>query len=241
MVDEKRIILEKYLEKENLIESQIKSFNNFCDYTLTKIMEENQVVNPLISLPSVDEVKIVFKKIFVEKPCIYEVFNDRKKILWPLEARMRKLTYSGIVKAEVVFYLDNTIKEIETVEIAKLPIMVKSKYCNLYGLSEEELMEKGEDPMDCGGYFIINGNERVVIIQEDLAGNRFFIEEKNGKIMGKFIGGKSIFRNILKFLFQFQEKFQKSLQALISLQVFLLFAFLSKTMGMECREDKRFH
>lgn len=39
--------------------------------------------------------------------------------------------------------------------------MVKSKYCSLYNLSEEGLMEVKEDPDDPGGYFIIKGKEKV--------------------------------------------------------------------------------
>jgi len=195
MVDKKRILLEKYLEEKSLVEAQIKSFNDFCDIILPQIMEENKVINPMIALPTVDEVKIVLRKIWVESPHIYDIFDGNKKKFYPLEARLRKLTYRGIVKAEAVFYLDDAIKEIETVEIAKLPIMLKSKYCNLYGLNEEELIEVGEDPSDYGGYFIINGNERVLIMQEDLAGNRFFIEEKGDTIIGRYISGKSVFRN----------------------------------------------
>ncbi len=72
--------------------------------------------------------------------------------------------------------------------IGDLPIMVKSKKCNLYKenleeereISEEEywrmLHQKGEDPMDPGGYFIIGGTERVLITLEDLAPNRVMVE-----------------------------------------------------------------
>mmetsp|Transcript_23987 Transcript_23987/g.32163 ORF Transcript_23987/g.32163 Transcript_23987/m.32163 type:complete len:165 (-) Transcript_23987:2771-3265(-) len=40
--------------------------------------------------------------------------------------------------------------------------MVGSKNCNLNGLSEAELIAKKEDMYEFGGYFIINGNERIV-------------------------------------------------------------------------------
>ena len=38
----------------------------------------------------------------------------------------------------------------------------------LYGMSKEELIENYNDPMDPGGYFIIKGNERVMVMAEDL-------------------------------------------------------------------------
>ncbi len=195
MVKERRILLEKYLEEQNLISSQIESFNNFCDIVLPRIMEENNIIRPIIPLPTVDEVKIELRKIWVEKPIIYDIYDGNNKKFYPIEARLRKLTYRSSVKVEAVFHLDDTIKEIDVIEIAKLPIMLKSKYCNLYGLNDEELIRLGEDPEDYGGYFIINGNERVLIMQEDLAGNRFFVSSKGENIIGRYISGKSVFRN----------------------------------------------
>ena len=56
--------------------------------------------------------------------------------------------------------------------------MVKSKVCNTYGMSKEELIQNYNDPIDPGGYFIINGNERVLVMAEDLAENQVFIESK---------------------------------------------------------------
>ena len=50
-----------------------------------------------------------------------------------------------------------------------------------------ELIEKGEDPDDPGGYFVLNGNERVLIMVEDLASNTFLIE-KDTTGTSKFIG-----------------------------------------------------
>jgi len=40
--------------------------------------------------------------------------------------------------------------------------MVRSKNCNLAGLSEELLVKRKEDSHEFGGYFIINGNERLI-------------------------------------------------------------------------------
>lgn len=54
------------------------------------------------------------------------------------------------------------------VKLGNLPIMVGSKFCNLDGLNEEQLVGKGEDLTEFGGYFLINGNERLVrmVIQQ---------------------------------------------------------------------------
>jgi DNA-directed RNA polymerase subunit B" len=51
-------------------------------------------------------------------------------------------------------------KEMEWVTIGQMPTMLRSNRCNLSGLSNEELIKHGEDPLDPGGYFIVNGSER---------------------------------------------------------------------------------
>lgn len=55
--------------------------------------------------------------------------------------------------------------------VGKLPIMLKSKYCILKDLTEQELYAWNECPYDQGGYFIINGSEKVLIAQERSAAN----------------------------------------------------------------------
>ena len=55
--------------------------------------------------------------------------------------------------------------------IGKLPMMLKAKYCHLYNLKDEELYNFSECPYDQGGYFIINGSEKVLIAQERSAAN----------------------------------------------------------------------
>lgn len=45
--------------------------------------------------------------------------------------------------------------------IGKIPIMLRSTYCLLSGLTDRDLCELNECPLDPGGYFIINGSEKV--------------------------------------------------------------------------------
>jgi DNA-directed RNA polymerase beta subunit len=56
--------------------------------------------------------------------------------------------------------------------------MLKAKLCNLHGKNRDELLKHGEDPADIGGYFIINGTEKVLIHLEDLTANKLLIEDK---------------------------------------------------------------
>lgn len=45
--------------------------------------------------------------------------------------------------------------------LGKIPIMLRSTYCLLNGLTDRDLTELNECPLDPGGYFIINGSEKV--------------------------------------------------------------------------------
>lgn len=65
--------------------------------------------------------------------------------------------------------------------IGRLPIMLRSQKCNLYGKSEPEMAQLNECPLDPGGYFIVRGTEKVILIQEQLAKNRMLVElDRNG-------------------------------------------------------------
>ena len=59
-----------------------------------------------------------------------------------------------------------------------LPIMVRSKYCSLRDLTDHDLNKKGECVFDQGGYFIINGSEKVIIAQERMSNNHVYVFQR---------------------------------------------------------------
>lgn len=56
--------------------------------------------------------------------------------------------------------------------------MLRSSYCALYQKTEYELIEREECPYDQGGYFIINGSEKVIIAQEKMSTNHVYVFKK---------------------------------------------------------------
>ncbi len=168
MKKNQHIIIEKYLKEHSLVESNITSFNDFLENRMQEIVDDiSQSINN-------EEFEIKLGKIKVRTPEITEADGSSSKIL-PYEARLRNLTYSAPITMEIIVKKDDQIDS-EIVEIGKIPIMVKSKFCNTHGMSKEELVENYNDPLDTGGYFIVNGNERVMVMAEDLAENQPFIE-----------------------------------------------------------------
>jgi len=87
--------------------------------------------------------------------------NDNDK-MYPYECRLRGLTYAAPLFATIARKFDNEPEEKVTVCLGDIPVMIRSKFCNLNGLSEEQLTLKKEDCFEFGGYFIINGNERLI-------------------------------------------------------------------------------
>ena len=82
--------------------------------------------------------------------------------LFPWECRVRSLTYAAPLYATVARKFDNEPEEKVTLCLGEIPVMVRSKFCNLHKLTEEQLTQHKEDCFEFGGYFIINGNERLI-------------------------------------------------------------------------------
>ena len=150
-----------------------------------------------------------FTETIIGKP-IFTEGDGSSDELYPHEARLRNLTYSSPVWATVKKRIDvcreRVVEDAEgdgeggqrveqvwereddpsdesneaRVFIGKVPIMLKSHYCRLNGLTEDELYGKNECPYDQGGYFIINGSEKVLIAQERSAANIVQVFHKKG-------------------------------------------------------------
>jgi DNA-directed RNA polymerase beta subunit len=181
-----RTLIQKYFEEHGVIRADIESFNNFIDNELQAILEENKIIEPTIIPSNVDEFKISLDRIWVTKPEITEADGSTRPV-YPIEARMRKLSYAAPVFLEVSAHINGVQRESFKTQIGSLPIMLKSKNCHLANLQREELIKQGEDPDDPGGYFIINGTEKALVDIEDLASNRFIVEQ-NSTGISKFSG-----------------------------------------------------
>ncbi len=196
MDETSKLLIQKYFQEHSIIASDIESFNNFVDVELQKIVSENKEVEPTIIPPNVDTYKIKFDKIWITKPEITEA-DGSKRDIFPSEARLRKITYAAPMFVEVSAHVNGQKRESVKVQISNLPVMLKSKYCHLNKLDREGLIDKGEDPDDPGGYFIINGSEKVLVNIEDLASNRLLVEKvKTGpsKYVGKLFSERGSFK-----------------------------------------------
>ena len=135
-----------------------------------------------------DEIIDDGSQIFIGRPVIREknkndTFNV--KILYPNEARLKNLTYSTKIFTDIIckFTSENIetknkkefYRKLEKVSLGEIPIMLQSKICSLYASNKKLLREMGECENDHGGYFIIQGKEKVIVGQERQIENKLYI------------------------------------------------------------------
>lgn len=184
-------LIESFFRGKSIAEQEIRSFNQFIDEKLPQIVSENQII-----VPKIEEVRVEIDNIQVLKPRIVEADGSPRTDFWPMEARIRNMTYAGPIYLDMKLFRRDIEQDVKTTYVGDLPIMLKSKKCWLYGKSEEELIEMGEDPVDFGGYFIINGSEKALMTQEVLCSDRAMVSEKNaaGDIVVEVISTSGAFK-----------------------------------------------
>lgn len=168
-------LLEAFKESVGFVDHQIKSFDEFIESRIQKIIDEIGEIE--LETPEIAEFKIKLGKVRIPKPQIKEA-DGAVRTITPMEARMRDLTYASPVFVEMVPVINGVEQEPQEVKLGDLPIMLKSSLCTLRNMSAEELVENGEDHNDPGGYFIVNGTERVIVMVEEVLSNRPIIEKK---------------------------------------------------------------
>ncbi|MBS3777991.1 MAG: DNA-directed RNA polymerase subunit B [Candidatus Thermoplasmatota archaeon] len=188
-------LVDAFYKDRSIVNHQIASYNDFLNRRLQNIVDstvigQQEEMERGYIYPEIEGYKIKFGRIRVGRPVVKEA-DGTERPLTPMEARLRDLTYEAPLHLEFIPIKDEVEYEPEDVKVGELPIMTKSKSCNLQkqALEEEkdrplsnedyyhELQNLQEDPLDPGGYYISNGTERVLITVEDLAPNRVLVEK----------------------------------------------------------------
>ena len=159
----------------------IDSFDFFVNHEIKEIVQANCRI-----LSEVDSnFYFEFTDIRVLTPS-RDVHNDprAKSKVTPMECRLRDMTYSAPVVVDIAFSRDRQriIKRDQL--LCRMPIMLRSSKCHLHGANNHDMQLMSECPLDPGGYFIIRGTEKVILIQEQLSKNRIIVEadDKNTTI-----------------------------------------------------------
>jgi DNA-directed RNA polymerase beta subunit len=167
-------LLEAFIKERGLVRFQIDSYNDFITRRIPKVLKEIGVIKP--EVPELGEFKIKLGNFKIGDPCVKEADGSVRPIT-PQEARIRNLTYAAPMYVEMTPVLNNIESNTVTVNFGDMPVMVKSQICPLSTMSRDELIAIGEDPDDPGGYFIVNGTERILVLVEEIAQNRIIVEK----------------------------------------------------------------
>lgn len=189
--------------------------------------------------------------------------SEEVRVLFPNEARLRNLTYSSTVLVDVYIRitimkynkdtgslesvvldpieLKKTDAQDERIPLFKIPIMLHSRYCILHNKPAEFLRQAGECEYDYGGYFIVDGAEKVLITTQEQAFNTLYIshQESDPKISqyGTISCLSPVTRQVKRVVF-YLNRVEETLHVQIPfvrapLPVFLLF----RAMGIQSDKD----
>lgn len=183
-------------DKNILTKHQLESYN---DFIYNKIPNTIKSLNPFIIFKNDDETEKLKYEIRVyvggmEGDLIYfEKPNINSRMLVPNEARLKNITYKSKLSCDIdiqyiVYDTDGDIdkdrsktKTFKNIKIGSIPVMLHSKLCALHNQPTNVLRELGECVNDQGGYFVIDGKEKVIVAQERIATNRLFLNKSKDK------------------------------------------------------------
>ncbi|KAH8167013.1 hypothetical protein CIB48_g1240 [Xylaria polymorpha] len=180
-VEDKNQLLPAFLKVKGLVKQHIDSYNYFVDQEIKEIVKANRIVKSDVD----SSFWVEFLDIRVESPeNVGQNGSNTNPKVTPQECRLRDATYSARILVDVAYTRERQKIIRRNVELARMPVMLRSNKCHLYGANNAQMEVMNECPLDPGGYFIVRGTEKVILIQEQLSKNRVIIEadEKNNII-----------------------------------------------------------
>ena len=167
-------IRDVFFTDNSLVKSHLESFDIFIQHTIPSILKQTEI-NPIVVENDKEEKSkclISFSNPHLLSPRIIE--NDCPIEITPMDARNRSLSYSSPLivdmKKRIEYFEDKKVVEnIDQIILCWIPVMVGSSFC----ISKYKKLNECE--YDCGGYFIVNGSEKVIVSQERVSNNIPFV------------------------------------------------------------------
>ena len=176
-------IIQDILSRQGVAKQHLNSFDEFLKKGLQDIIDE---IGHIDIENAEYPYKIQLGRIQFKQPRMMELDGSVTHIT-PVEARLRNVSYVAPLMLEANVIEDGKTLESRFIHIGDIPVMVKSESCILRSFTQQKLIDYAEDPEDPGGYFIINGSERVIVGLEDLSYNKIIVDAEK-------VGGKKVFK-----------------------------------------------
>lgn len=110
-----------------------------------------------------NKLKIRVDSVQLAKPQVPR--NDKLSVnrqTLPFECRERMSTYRSRLMLKVSWSVNDEEEVSEVREAGQVPVMLKTNRCHLEKLSPAELVDHKEESDELGGYFIVNGIEKLI-------------------------------------------------------------------------------
>ena len=173
-VADKWLLLPAFLKVRGLVKQHLDSYNHLVGIEMQQIVKANE----LVTCDADPNFYLRFVNVSLGEPSDQEFHSERtwkSDRFTPQECRLRDITYSAPIKVDVEYTVGAARKLRRGLVVGRMPVMLRSSKCMLHGRSERELASMGECPVDPGGYFIVKGQEKVILIQEQLSKNRIIV------------------------------------------------------------------
>ncbi|KAH8691132.1 putative DNA-directed RNA polymerase III, beta subunit [Talaromyces proteolyticus] len=168
-------LLPAFLKVKGLVKQHIDSYNYFIEVQLKKIIQASST----IYCESDDAFYLKFTDIYVGSPRRSDESKEQvdfDSTVNPNECRLRDATYAAPIFVDFVYIRGRERVRKKGIPIGRMPVMLRSSKCVLSNKKAAEMHLLNECPLDPGGYFIVNGTEKVILVQEQLSKNRIIVE-----------------------------------------------------------------
>ncbi|KAM3931519.1 DNA-directed RNA polymerase I subunit RPA2 [Leptodactylus fuscus] len=150
---------EQHPPLQDITRAHIESFNEAMTEGLYQAV---QAMKPLEFTHKGERMSLAILDAVISQPMVPKGSLCKEPKIYPAECRGRRATYRGKLTADVSWSVNGEQKGVIKQSLGHIPIMVKSKLCHLHGMSPKQLVEHHEEEQEMGGYFIINGIEKVI-------------------------------------------------------------------------------
>ncbi|RXM98992.1 DNA-directed RNA polymerase I subunit RPA2 [Acipenser ruthenus] len=150
---------EQHRAVQELTRAHTESFDQAISDGLSRAM---QAICPLEFMFKNERITIAFVDAVISPPMVPKGSICKYLQVFPAECRGRRSSYRGKITADVSWSVNGIPKGIIKQSLGFVPIMVKSKLCNLYRLPPKDLIKHHEEAEEMGGYFIVNGIEKII-------------------------------------------------------------------------------
>jgi DNA-directed RNA polymerase beta subunit len=176
-IDEDNIweVFRALVEEKGMITHQLESYNDFINTWIPRILAQG--------IRSADgEISIEFGNHFLEKPMITEL-DDTKNKITPMQCIWRSGTYDSNLYADIAIKTGDQTHQFKKQFLGKIPVMVFSELCHLSEIAGNEaaLAALKENIFEEGGYFIMRGAMKVIVMQEKPSKNRVNVYADHNK------------------------------------------------------------